>query len=310
MALRGYVVIAPDYAGQGSDTTFNYLAGPSHAADVAYAVIAARQAFPTGLLTYEWVVVGHSEGGLTAWATNEREVIQPTGGFIGAVAIAPALQNLHIIRYGLAHNKLAESLFYSSYTLTTISRLDKSVNVTRYFSELGLEQTRLAATACYYTAAAAFANLTFADIFKDQSWLNSSFAVAWEDRTAVGGDKPLSQPLLVIEGLGDRAVFPAIPESVFANHCARHPDTRVHLSRYPESDHDPVAFVSQLEYFDWIEDRFNGVDVPRGCTNTTVETVSSMSLLPQENEPVRMAPSPVDSTLRLQLALASIGYLP
>ncbi|KAF8587354.1 hypothetical protein K439DRAFT_1630845 [Ramaria rubella] len=273
MALRGYAVIAPDFAGLGSDTTFNYLAGPSHAADVAYSVVAARQAFPPGLLTHEWVVVGHSEGGLTAWATNERELERPIGGFLGAVAIAPALQNLHIIRYGIAHNSLATSSFYSSYTLTTIARLNNSVDVTQYFSDLGQELSRLAATACFNTAAAIFANVTFADIFRDQSWLNSSWAIAWENRTGVRGDNPLVQPLLLIEGLGDRSVFPPIQDSVFAHHCARHPKTRVHLSRYPDSDHDPVAFVSQLEYFNWIEDRFNGADVPYGCTNTTIETI-------------------------------------
>jgi pimeloyl-ACP methyl ester carboxylesterase len=278
MALRGYAVIGPDYAGLGTDTTFNYLASPSHAADVTLAVVAARRAFSPGLLAYEWVVVGHSEGGLTAWAVNEREVTQPIGGFLGAVALAPALQNMHIISDGVAQDKLGRSLFYSSYTLTTIARLDKSVDVTKYFSDLGMERTRLAATGCFMTAMAVFTNLTFSDIFKDQTWLNSSWAMAWESRTAVSGVKPLSQPLLLVEGLGDRSVFPAIPENVFARHCNIYRDARVHLSRYPRADHDPLAFVSQFEYFNWIEDRFNGVDVAPGCTNATVDTISPESI--------------------------------
>lgn len=274
MALRGYAVIAPDYAGLGSDTAFNYLASPSHAADAAFSVISARQAFPPGFFTYEWVVIGHSEGGLTAWALNEREVAQPIGGFLGAVAIAPALQNLHIIRYGMKNNKLGNSLFYSSYQLTTIARLNKSIDVMQYFSDLGWERTRLAATGCYYTAAAVFKNLTFSDIFKDQTWLDSSWALSWEDRTAVSGAKPLAQPLLLLEGLGETAVFPAIPEAVFAHHCETHRDARVHLSRYPEMDHDPIAFVSQYEYFAWIDDRFNGIQVPHGCTNATIDIIT------------------------------------
>lgn len=278
MALRGYAVIAPDYAGLGSDTTFNYLASPSHTDDVVFAVVAARRAFSPGLLSYEWVVVGHSEGGLTAWAVDEHQVKQPIGGFLGAVALAPALQNLHIIRHGLAYDTLGKSLFYSSYTLTTISRLDKSIDVTQYFSNMGLERTQLAATGCYTTALTVFANLTFSDIFKDQTWVNSSWAVAWENRTAVTGTKPLAQPLLLVEGLGDGAVFPATTEAVFARHCNMYRDASVHMTRYPKMDHDPLAFVSQSEYFNWIDDRFNGVDVVAGCTNATADMISPKTI--------------------------------
>ncbi|KAF8527859.1 Alpha/Beta hydrolase protein [Hysterangium stoloniferum] len=274
MALRGYAVIGPDYAGQGSDTTFHYLSGPSHAADVVNALLAARQAFPSGFFTREWIVIGHSEGGLTAWSTNEREMAKPTGGFLGSVAIAPALQNLQIIRYGVAHDALGLSLFYSPYTLATIARLNKSIDITKYFSRTGLERMRLAETACIFTASAVFSDMKFSDIFDDESWIDSSWALEWENRTAIVGDKPLAQPLLLIEGMGDRSVFPAVPEAVFAEHCENQPNTKVHLSRYPELDHDDVAFASQMEYFNWIADRFNGVVIPEGCTNATVDVIT------------------------------------
>ncbi|KAF8498839.1 hypothetical protein JB92DRAFT_2983231 [Gautieria morchelliformis] len=284
MALRGYAVVAPDYAGLGSDTQFNYLASPSHAADSAFSLIAARHVFPGHLLTYEWVAVGHSEGGLTAWAINEREVTQPIGGFLGSVALAPALQNLHIIRHGIEGDKLRDVL-YSSYQLVVIARLDKSVDVMQYFSDLGWERTQLAATACYDTAVVVFANLTFWDIFKDPTWLNSPWALAWEERTAVSGERPLAQPLLLVEGLGETAVFPATTEAVFAHHCEAHRDTRVHLSRYPEMDHKPISFVSQLEYFRWIDDRFNGVQVPYGCTNATIDNITPELLKEHTDSP-------------------------
>jgi hypothetical protein len=73
LAQAGYAVIGPDYAGQGSDIPqgFMYEAGHLHAADVAYGLIAARKVMGD-LLSEEYVVVGHSEGGMTAWRTNER----------------------------------------------------------------------------------------------------------------------------------------------------------------------------------------------------------------------------------------------
>jgi hypothetical protein len=40
-------------------------------------------------------------------------------------------------------------------------------------------------------------------------------------------------------------------------------------------DHDPVLYTSQLEVFDWIEDRFNGKKVLPGCsTRVVVEGVA------------------------------------
>jgi hypothetical protein len=73
LAQAGYAVVAPDYAGQGTDIPqgFMYEAGFLHAADAAYGLIAARKVMGT-LLSEEYVVVGHSEGGMTAWRTNER----------------------------------------------------------------------------------------------------------------------------------------------------------------------------------------------------------------------------------------------
>lgn len=64
---QGYAVIASDYAGQGVavPTTFQYEAGHLHVADVAYSVVAVRSIIGH-LLSEEWVVSGHSEGGMTA----------------------------------------------------------------------------------------------------------------------------------------------------------------------------------------------------------------------------------------------------
>lgn len=93
LASRGYAVIAPDYAGQGSDipTGFTYRSGYLHAADVAWGVVAARKAMGD-LLSAEWAIIGHSEGGFTAWRTNERlgkveeaRRFQAAGRFLGSV---------------------------------------------------------------------------------------------------------------------------------------------------------------------------------------------------------------------------------
>jgi pimeloyl-ACP methyl ester carboxylesterase len=265
MIYRGYAVIAVDYAGLGSNTTFNYLAGPSHAADISYAVKAAQRALPKGLITREWVVVGHSEGGLAAWATNEREVVHPTGGFLGAVAIAPTLQELQIMRYGIENGGLTD-LFSVSYALTAIARLNSLIDPALYYSRIGLERIQLAEKGCICSLVAALGNLTFSDVFDDEGWIYSDWAAAWEQRTGVDGHEPLAQPMLVIQASEDAAAYPATQDTVLERHCKMYPNASIHISPYPGMGHITVLGVSQVEYFDWINSRFHGKVVKGGCT--------------------------------------------
>lgn len=269
MALQGYLVIAPDYAGQGSDTPFNYMASSSHAVDISHAISALRKYLRYQFMTYEWLAVGHSEGGSAVWALNEREVHQPTGGFLGSVAIAPALQSLALERYKL-ENHLPFELAYPSYKLSAMAQLYPSINTSVFYTELGLKLRDLAETSCAITAFAIFRDLSFTDVFRDNSWLNTSWALDWEKSTSITGEHVLAQPMLLIQGLDDIAIHPIL-ETVFADHCKYHPDSTVHLTRYPATGHDGVAFVSQPEMFDWISGRFENVRVLRTCSHRTIE---------------------------------------
>lgn len=109
LAQQGNNVIAPDYAGQGSNTQFNYVAGTSHAHDASYAVVAARQALPAINLA-QWAGIGHSEGGMTAWAIAEREAAQPVGGYLGGVSLAPSMDPILINRIAFATNASRQAL--------------------------------------------------------------------------------------------------------------------------------------------------------------------------------------------------------
>jgi hypothetical protein len=68
LALQGYVVVAPDYAGLGVNQTATgspilhpYGVNPTAANDLFYAVQAVQSAFAT--LSEEFSIVGHSQGG-------------------------------------------------------------------------------------------------------------------------------------------------------------------------------------------------------------------------------------------------------
>lgn len=113
LALQGYVVVAPDYAGLGvgsttttttttsdtnqtTTTTTNkttirhqYLSTAA-GDDLLYAVQAARTAFPASLGDSRFVVMGHSQGGGAAWAAAQRQASRtgPLAAASGPLRIA------------------------------------------------------------------------------------------------------------------------------------------------------------------------------------------------------------------------------
>ncbi|KIJ49822.1 hypothetical protein M422DRAFT_115769, partial [Sphaerobolus stellatus SS14] len=261
MVTRGYAVIAPDYAGLGSDTSFEYESAPSHTDDVLGAVIAARKVLPLGTISREWIVAGHSEGGLTAWAVNERDVEQSIDGFLGSVVISPAFDPF----YGITLNAIENDPYwggmtYGIFLFITVTRQYDSIKPEDYFTETGLRLWTLIEKneACAVTGLGVFQGLSFDDLFKDLSWLKSNEVADLRQRANILGHKRLSKPALVIEALGDIGTPPKSIEDVLEEHCAAYPYSQMQLSKYPGLDHWSILFASQAEYFQWIEDRFEG----------------------------------------------------
>ena len=82
LALQGYVVVAPDYAGlgvnrDGERNSIKHVPGaaPSQANDIFYSVQAAQAAFKE--LSQQFVLFGHSQGGGIVWAAAARQAAHP-----------------------------------------------------------------------------------------------------------------------------------------------------------------------------------------------------------------------------------------
>lgn len=92
--LRGYVVVAPVYAGlgvaqdaEGNAVNHTWFPNLSHANDLFYAVQAVQSGFEE--LSKQFVVMGHSQGGGMAWAAAQRQAVRPVEGYLGAIAASP-----------------------------------------------------------------------------------------------------------------------------------------------------------------------------------------------------------------------------
>ncbi|KAH8425081.1 alpha/beta hydrolase [Aspergillus melleus] len=278
LVQQGYAVIAPDYAGQGSDIPqgFMYEAGALHAADISFAIVAARKVLRRRI-SHEWVVVGHSEGGLTAWRTNERQARSGTavGGFLGAVSGAPALRPLSLIprSFRLAGDGPVGDVV-SIYVLQSIARLLPSIRVGDYVSDIVASRLPLADQGCLQTGSALYGNLTVAELYKNTSWLHHPDVVDWQTRYNGAGPHRLAAPMLVVQGLNDTLTYADLAEQDFDQTCRAFPDTAAQYLRYPGLDHDPAFIAAQAQYLPWIRDRFSHMAIS-SCRKSTIYTLTS-----------------------------------
>lgn len=283
LATAGYAVIAPDYAGQGSDIPqgFMYEAGYLHAADVAYGLIAARKVLGD-LLSEEWVVVGHSEGGMTAWRTNERlampgqDELLKAGKFLGAVANSPALRPLDLIPESIkraAGGPIGDAV--SVFFLQSLALLfPDQIRVEDYVTDRVLGRVSLMDQGCLLVGRTLFSNLTKDELFKDLSWLEHPIVVDWQKRYNGAGPHALAAPMLVVQGVTDPLTYANNTEWDFHQTCDAFPRSRATLTLYPDTDHNVAAQNTQFDYLRWIKDRFDGVEVPEGCEIETAQPIN------------------------------------
>ncbi|KXS14333.1 hypothetical protein M427DRAFT_79153, partial [Gonapodya prolifera JEL478] len=265
LALCGYFVVAPDYAGQGSDTPFHYVAARSHAHNVTSAVLATRVAFPKDLITYDWAVIGHSESGLTAWAVNEQEAAEPTGGFLGAVSVAPSMhpQSINQRKLGIpqlrAAMEAAGTAFYPLEFLESIRRLKATaVNVSDWLTPKGERTLQYLLRGGCISAGTALVNGSKVDeIFKSVAWVNASFTDAWTANVKTRGVDPLAGPMLVAQGDADEAGDPLTNFNAYQANCAANKDNKIWYSIYRGMRHDAVLFAAAIEYMHFLGGLFD-----------------------------------------------------
>jgi pimeloyl-ACP methyl ester carboxylesterase len=283
LAQAGYAVIAPDYAGQGSDIPqgFMYEAGYLHAADAAYGLIAARKVLG-GLLSKEWVVVGHSEGGMTAWRTNERlampgqEDLLKAGTFLGAVANSPALRPLDLIPESVRRANGgpigdAVSIFF----LQSLEGLfPGQFKVSDWVTQTVLDRIPLVDQGCLLTGRALFSNLTAEHLFKNLTWLDLPVVEDWQKRYNGAGPHALAAPMLVVQGIEDILVYAKNIEWDFNQTCGAFPKSQATLMLYPGTDHNVATTAPQRDFLEWIKARFEGKKVKSGCETHTAKTIT------------------------------------
>ncbi|CAD0093359.1 unnamed protein product [Aureobasidium mustum] len=264
LLAEGYAIVATDYVGLGTNyTSHKYLSLVDHANDIYYSVRAVRKVFPD-LFNVKWMSIGHSQGGGAVWKLSEHPLVQYSrSGYVGTVAIAPAVNALDlattaydIILPGIS----SDELFAKAETpLLLMGIKAASPDYQMPWAAQALKeriQYASAAQSCLF----ATAGLTF-DLRDEQfiapgaaTPMNDDVLKAWTRQHAAAQGALASMPLLVIQGLNDSAIPPECTRRAYekASHA-----NRVRLEEYPRRDHFNVLEASRPTWLKFVRDRFS-----------------------------------------------------
>lgn len=257
MLKEGFAVVATDYHGLGTEGPHPYADKAAQANDVIDSVPAAHAAVPG--LSRNWVVDGHSQGGLAAWAVAEkqRQIKDPT--YRGAVAVAGATH----LGWLLDHPEATKaSGFYLAWHAYAIHTRYPQFKVSDMLSAVGQAHYREVTTkGCWFYGYAAYHGVAGPRMVKAK-WRANPWVRRFMSANSAGGTA-IRGPIFVIAGEADGSVPIAGVRDTVRKACALH--AAVTFRSYPGLDHDPVMAKSTPDQLRWIRARFAGEPAPGNC---------------------------------------------
>ncbi|KFA63653.1 hypothetical protein S40285_03183 [Stachybotrys chlorohalonatus IBT 40285] len=258
LALAGYAVVAPDYAGLGVPFYPNgdlivhpYGLSPAHGNDLLYAAQAAKAAFPSRL-TRDFVVMGHSQGGGAAWAAAEQQVKLKLPGYLGTIALAPTTDGLGLARtvglVGVASIQVANAII----------SVFPNVSFSDILTPLGLASNQLLeqVQGCNSAYNALALPLLFSGAVLSQPEFEDGYYInRWQNISLTGG-KDFQGPLLVLHGTADGSIPESFTSDAVEATCKRYPRNQLHYVRAQNVGHTSILYATQQLWMDWLDDRF------------------------------------------------------
>ncbi|KAL8916016.1 MAG: hypothetical protein Q9208_008747 [Pyrenodesmia sp. 3 TL-2023] len=263
LALNGYVVVAPDYAGlgvsqqpSGEPIGHEYLASTSHANDLVYAVQAAQQQFKE--LSKSFVVMGHSQGGEAAWAAAIRQSTKPIPGYLGAVAVSPLVDILKHPTPGFA--ELIGTMVCPAVKSNFPEFDPEAVLTTEGQRRLAMFQS------CGAQLGSGIILLQGVKLMKE-GWTENVHLQKYSNKATLVG-KEVAGPLLVIHGQLDDRIGVAHVTSAVQSTIKSFPQASIDYVVLPGVTHAPALTASHRIWMDWITDRFAGRELQPGLRRT------------------------------------------
>lgn len=252
---RGYAVVAPDYAGLGTDGRPEFVNKTAEAADIVGALRSARQAVPG--LSRDWVLWGHSQGGGAALGFAERQVSRPEPGYLGAVVTSPATDLTALVDhldatspYGGFVPLIAQGAAFS----------DPSIRLRKLLTPAALDRIGTTRTGCLNVALAVYSDLTGERLTRPGYLTDAPFS-RYLARNSTGR-RYVAGPVLFLQGDADTVVTRQVSDRTAAALCRT--GSRIDYRVRPGLEHDTWGGATGIddgampEILAWIGDRFAG----------------------------------------------------
>lgn len=259
---NGYVVVAPDYPGLGTNSPHPYLVGPATARSVLSAVMAARQ-ITQASAGREFAVWGESQGGHAAlWTGQLAKTEAPDLTLIAIAAGAPPTD--------LAANFREASDPNARVFLTALAAESWS----RYYDinlDIGKRSTpaimrKLASNCIQIDKSPRFgALLGILTLRRDLKSVDLPSLQPWASIVAQNSvSSRQSVPVLIAQTENDPLVSPDVTRAFAKRLCAG--GTPLRWISLPGKDHVTTARQSADATLEWIEQRFEKTPPPNDCS--------------------------------------------
>lgn len=277
LALAGYAVVGPDYAGlgiskswDGTEIPHQYLLSSTSAHDALYAMQASLAAFPDHLDKH-FVTMGHSQGGGVAWgvaevltAKGDDEFKALAEGYLGAIAGSPTT-----------------SVFSGTpgFILPWVGMMLHSIfpdfELSQWLTPLGIARTQLLKEIEGSIGVGTQLYLTGEQIYREdynKTWYADAYG-----RLANAGRKTFRGPLLVVQGTQDVYVPYEVTSATVQDTCAAIPGSDLEYLVVNGTGHVPTLDATRPIWLKWIEDRFEGRALEKsGCVRTDLTSFLSL----------------------------------
>lgn len=260
----GWVVVATDYSGQGTDGPFPYLVGQGEARSGLDAARAA--ASMEGLdLSPDTVVWGHSQGGHAAlWTGAVGPAYAPELDLLGVAALSPAADPLALAERILQRPSSPLPAIVVAWVLVPYAETYPEIDLDDYVDPAGRVLVREISQRCVADPRLAVSALDGLGVARDRPLfvgdLTTGVTAQRLDENVARG--PWEMPLLVAWGDRDEVIAPELQHDYVAQLCAAGAD----FSWSEVAGDDHLAIVQDSTFLDpllrWTEDRFAGADAP------------------------------------------------
>lgn len=261
---QGYVVVAPDYPGLGSDGVHPALVGLSEGRSVLDAVRAAHS-IPEANVGTRFAIWGESQGGHAAlWSGQIWSSYAPDLQLLGIAAVVPPTD---LARNFVEGSDQRARALLTAYLATSWSRHFGAPMSTLGARSVQNVMTRLADNNCVEFNAKPKLGTIIGIVIAQRAIRNLNLGTKepWNRLMRENNPAPaaISVPLLIATGTGDTIVAPAVVRDFAKRACAR--GKAVRFVSVPGGGHATVARTEATSTLDWINARFAGQRPPNNC---------------------------------------------